>query len=175
MKTLAALMIAAAGLPGACTLSMKVTEVHDGDTFKGRVLKRSGKCDPRDEISIRIGKIDAPEMKQPFGPAARDAARVLLLDRTVHVVISGKSYNRLVADYIGTDRYVADVARQLVIDGWAWHYAPARLSRLWRFTRMRERDKELAVAQQASREAKRGIWAQGSPERPWVYRERQHQ
>ena len=170
MKTLLFFALAAA-LPAACTLTMKVTEVHDGDTFRGQVLSRIGKCDGRSELAIRIGKIDAPELKQPRGQFAALMAHAVLHDRTVDVVISGQSYNRLVADKILMPTE-PDVARRLVSEGLAWHYAPSRLQRLWRLGKMGARDTILAAAEKDARKNKRGIWSEPGNEAPWTYRER---
>lgn len=72
---------------GICTTLLGFPTVHDGDT-----LRLEG-------VSIRLFGIDAEELTEPHGPAARDALKAIV-SKTSHVrcVLTGEvSYNRRVA------------------------------------------------------------------------------
>lgn len=57
----------------------------DGDTF------RMG------HRSVRLWGIDAPELHEAGGPAAKEALSLLLQDKTLTCVPKGRSYERIVA------------------------------------------------------------------------------
>ena len=91
-----------------------VTYVVDGDSIRVRPLQ-GGK-----PVSVRLDGIDAPEICQSGGDAARDALRRRVLGR--QVVIEGKSrddYGRLLARTLLDGD---DVGARLVKDGHAWSY-----------------------------------------------------
>lgn len=72
------------GLLFACSLTGKAT-VHDGDT-----LAVQGQ-------SIRLAGVDAEELSEPNGPAARIELISVVQGHTLTCEPKGKSYNRVVA------------------------------------------------------------------------------
>ena len=151
---------AAQSRPAFYTLVGSVITVSDGDT----VAFRSSNSNHR----IRLDSIDAPEIGhgakqpgQPFGRAARDYLANWL---------TGKS---ITAQCYGVDQYGLDLCdllsaqgesanREMVRSGYAWAYTAARGKYL--------RDASLPALQEQARQARRGLWAQGSPIRPWQWR-----
>ena len=63
------------------------TLVHDGDTF----YVSNGD-------SIRLARVNAPELSQPSGTAAKSKLESLVLNQTVTYEVVGTSYHRLVAE-----------------------------------------------------------------------------
>ena len=102
----------AADAPEAYTA--RVTQVWDGDTLWVRPSAggRSRK--------LRLDGIDAPEICQEGGVAARDALRARLLKQTVTVRERAIDvYGRPLATLrLGDD----DMAQWMVTEGWAWSY-----------------------------------------------------
>lgn len=128
--------------------SARVLAVEDGDTV--RVRRGQG------DVRIRIFGIDAPEATQPFGPEARDAARQLLLNRTVEVALKDvDQYGRLVATLRVDGR---DIGAELIASGAAWNYAQF------------SQDDRFASLESDARDAKRGLWALPDPTPPWIFR-----
>ncbi len=124
--------------------------VHDGDTI--RVMHKGR------EVKIRLEGIDCPELGQDFGQNAKMFTSRLLFAKPVTVrVITTDRYGRLVAR-VSIDGLDGSV--ELVKAGLAWH-----LNKL-------SRDRELAKAEQAARNSKRGLWSHHSPIPPWLWRNR---
>ncbi len=132
----------------------KVVIVHDGDTIT--VELDAPLADGTRRLKLRLLGIDAPEMSQEYGEAARTALDQRIYRRTVRVV------------YDETDRYgraLADVYEgacwinlELVETGLAWNYSsPA--------------DARLAAAQRAAAAAQRGLWATPHPIPPRQWRQ----
>lgn len=88
----------------ACSLIGPAT-VIDGDTLR------------IDSQSIRLQGLDAEELSEPTGPAARAVMQGIVAGKTVECIPDGtKSYNRVVARcYIDG----IDVAIPLIAGGWA--------------------------------------------------------
>ena len=116
-----------------------VTYVVDGDTVWVRPLQ-GGK-----PVSVRVDGIDAPEICQAGGDAARDALKRRVLG--LQVVIDGKSrdnYGRLLARIILDGD---DVGARMVQSGHAWSY------------RYRGSGGPYAAQQRLAESARRGIFA----------------
>lgn len=133
---------------GANNYYAQVIKVMDGDTLMIQSANR--------EERVRLMGIDAPEYKQPYGVAARNALNNLVNGRKVRVVpVEQDQYGRLVARiYLGN----VDVNLKLVRDGYAWVYH--------QYTN----DAELYAAEQEARTAQRGLWSQRQPIPPWKWR-----
>lgn len=130
----------------------RATAVPDGDTLW--VQPQAGGT-PR---KLRLQGIDAPEICQQGGEAARDALRGLVDQKLLHVDVRyqddyGRGLARIQVDG-------QDLGARLVADGQAW-------SSRWR------RSRGPYVAQEAAaRAASRGVFAEPAPEPPRNFRQR---
>lgn len=127
-----------------------VTKITDGDTIK--VLLTSG------PITVRFDSIDAPEMDQPAGEAARAALAQRLSGQEVALdVVTQDRYERLVAVvYLGDENINAWMVQQ----GQAWAY------------RQYLKDTDYCAWEGSARSSRRGLWALPGSERhaPWEWR-----
>lgn len=140
---------------GAAILARFSTDsfrVVDGDSIR---IKTAGVG----EVDLRLASIDAPELKQTGGRAAK---------RHLQSITAGRTATFLQTD---TDRYQRpvvfmfvkgqqEVNALMVADGFAWH--AIRFSSSDRLAQL-----------EASAKAKRlGLWADPNPQPPWEYRDR---
>jgi endonuclease YncB( thermonuclease family) len=127
----------------------RVIGVRDGDTIT--VLHEG-----RPEV-IRLGGIDAPEKRQPFGQRAKQFAADLAFGRTVTVHPRDRDrYGRTVAEVILPDG--RSLNRELVRVGYAWWF------------RRYSTDPRLAALEAEARAARLGLWADPRPVPPWQWR-----
>ena len=132
-----------------------VVAVSDGDTLTARC----GPTGANPPIKVRIAAIDAPELRQAYGAAARQQLVQLCLKRRAHIEpLNTDSYGRTVANVRCGQ---TDVATALVRSGLAW-VAPSYA----------KGHPHLAPLQQQARQHQRGLWAQRRPLAPWAYRHR---
>jgi micrococcal nuclease len=126
----------------------RVIAVHDGDTIS---VLRQGRS-----VRLRLHGIDAPELGQAFGRAAKQMTSSLVFKRDVRVVpVDIDEYGRLVARvFVGATNLNLELVRR----GLAWHYT--------RYSH----DAALARAEREARAARRGLWADPRPVPPWVWR-----
>lgn len=129
-------------------ISGVVRSVYDGDTLTLESVDQG-------IVKVRLEGIDAPELAQPHGKAARDALRDLVLASEVQVlVLDADRYGRAVGLVrAGT----LDVNAELVRLGHAWAYLDYQ-------PRPVLLDLETLARSQA-----RGLWAE-RPQPPWAYR-----
>ena len=117
--------------------------LSDGDTI---TVLDAGKS----QHVIRLGGIDAPERKQPFGSAAKDALSSMVFDRRVEARCWKRDrYGREVCSvFIGS----RDIGVAMIRDGYAWHYKA--------FEREQNAADRAAYAQAEvdARTARRGLW-----------------
>ena len=128
----------------------RVTRVLDGDTIA--VALSSG------PVTVRLGSVDAPEKKQPWGNEARAALTRKLGDREVELdVVSQDQYDRLVA-VVGLDG--ENINAWLVRQGHTWAY------------RQYTKDRNYCVWEAEARSAHRGLWALPAAQwyAPWEFR-----
>ncbi|QCB46652.1 thermonuclease family protein [Hydrogenophaga sp. PAMC20947] len=130
----------------------RVSRVHDGDTLwvqpveGGRYRK------------LRIDGIDAPEICQAGGIAARDALRQRVMDRVV--TVRERSFDRYGRALVKLSLGQEDVAGWLVDRGMAWSYR-------WR------RDMGPYANQEAvARDRRLGLFGEAQPELPGDFRKR---
>ena len=125
-----------------------VVSVYDGDTITVRT---------DETIKIRLYGIDAPELKQPFGQASKQAMSGLVFGKKVTVMPDKKDrYGRTIARVEADGR---DVSVQVVETGMAhWYQQYAK------------RDIELQSAQIKAKSAKLGVWSVPDAIAPWEYR-----
>ncbi len=148
-KTVAlVLVLAAAGLAAGEATTTTCVAVVDGDTL---VVETAG-----GQLTVHLAEVDAPELDQPSGPAARDALGALLLEREVTMVqvappaAGGVTARVAVA---GQDAGLAQVAA-----GLAWT--------------AETRDEQLALAAIVARSNRVGLWQEERPIPPWAWRTR---
>lgn len=107
---------------------------------------------------IRIVGMDAPELAQPYGPAAKAALAELILRKEVHVLPAGvDKYDRELAELrYDTSFGQLDVAETMISNGQAFSWGGAHYK-----------------AQDYAAENRLGVWADLLyQERPWLYRRR---
>lgn len=144
--------LAASCLPlAAKDFLARVVGVHDGDTIT--VLRGvSGKK----QWHIRLSGIDAPEIGQAFGKAAKQALSDLVFGKTVTIVENKTDdYGRLVAD--------------VYVDGEWVNLAMVKQGFAWRYTHY-SNDAKLGAAEAHARQAHLGLWEDKNPVPPWDWR-----
>ena len=142
------------GSASAELLTGTVTSVHDGDSL----TMQTG----AEQMKIRLAGIDAPELKQPFGPESRDALRQSVLNQSVTVDTNKQDrYGRAVGKVLLNGE---DVNLKQVSAGLAWVYTDyiKELS-------VDDREKYRA-AETAANDAHIGLWQDEQPVAPWTYR-----
>lgn len=129
----------------------RVVGLADGDTIT--VL-----TEERRQVRVRLGEIDTPESRQPYGTRARQALSELVFGKAVRVVVQDTDrYGRTVGRvYAGA----VDVNAEMVRQGAAWVY------------RQYSRDAVLLRLEEEAKTARRGLWALPEAERtpPWEWR-----
>ena len=134
----------------AAEFTGRVVGVADGDT--ATIL--SG----RTRYKVRLAEIDAPEKRQAFGMAAKKALSAKIFGQTVRVVWTVRDrYGRTVGTIYLGERWIN---REMVAEGWAWHY------------RAYSKSQNLADAERAARVKRLGLWADDHPTPPWEFRRR---
>ena len=142
----------AARAADAPVLAGVVVGVVDGDTADVRLASGT--------VRIRLHAIDAPEMGQPYGKAAKTMLSDLVYGRTVDVEpYEQDRFDRLVARlWLGT----VDVNAELLKSGHAWTY------------RRYADDAGYCAFEKSARDLRRGLWQAPPGERiaPWEWRQR---
>src|ERR1019366_6366161 len=129
----------------------KVVSVADGDTVT--VLDAE-----KVQHKIRLQGIDAPEKAQAFGAKSKERLSEKIGEKEVVVKWKEKDrYGRVLGEIYLGDRHIN---LEMVQDGFAWHY------------KQYSKSKELAVAEDEARKAKKGLWADKEPVPPWEYRKK---
>lgn len=137
----------------------KLAAVSDGDSI--RVIDRNGRS-----RRVRLAYIDAPELQQAGGTAARDALRRLLAGQTLQIrVIEQDQYGRDVAQVFAEGK---DVGLSQIENGQAWHYASYAKRGQNKIDYAR-----YAYAQAVAGQERRGLWQAADPQAPWAYRKAQ--
>ena len=109
------------------------------------------------ETSIRLEGIDAPELGQPSGKAAKQALSALVFGQVATIKPLEKP-----------DRYGRTLAR-VFVDGTDVNLEMIRQGMAWHFTTY-SKEAALADAEKEARAAKRGLWADREPVAPWEWR-----
>ena len=133
----------------------RVVGVSDGDTI---TVLDAGKT----QHVVRLGGIDAPERKQPFGSAAKEVLSSFVFDRRVEARCWKRDrYGREICSvFVGT----RDVGLAMIRDGYAWHYKA--------FEREQSAEDRAAYARTEAdaRSARKGLWRDAAPVPPWDWR-----
>ena len=134
----------------------KVEHVCDGDSII--VRGRFGR------VKLRIAGMDAPETAQPRGRESERRLRAMLQGRVVKVrSVAADRYGRWVSTVTADG---VDAGLVMIEEGEAWAYR----TYLWALPK-EARGRYLA-AEARARRAGRGLWAERSPEAPWLWRRR---
>ena len=134
------------------SVSGVVTRVVDGDTLW---LKTSATGRP---LKVRIQGVDAPEICQSGGAAARQALQRRVLGRTVTLEFTAyDDYGRALGV---VDLQGQDVGRWLVAQGYAWTHS------------YRHIQSPYASEMKRAQLARRGVFAEVQPEDPRGFRRR---
>jgi endonuclease YncB( thermonuclease family) len=133
------------------TFDAYIVAVIDGDT----VLALHG----QQKIKLRLADIDAPEKAQPFGRQSRDYLKSRVHKKVVQV------------ERRATDQYRRSIAT-LTLDGINLNQEQVRQGMAWEYS-FHHTDKVFIALQHEAQQAKRGLWAQTSPQAPWEWR-KQH-
>lgn len=127
----------------------QVVSVHDGDTIT--VLDETNT-----QIKVRLDAIDAPELGQPFGQAAKRALSEMVFGKSVTVIEKKKDrWGRTIGHVLVDGR---DTNLLMLEAGMAWHYPEYSKN-----TRLQRTEDDARVA-------KRGLWADREPVAPWEWR-----
>lgn len=129
----------------------KVIGVADGDTI--RVLVN------REEKTVRLAGIDAPEAKQSFGNQSKQALSQMIFGREVAIQYSDEDRTGRIVGIVLMDG--DDINAKMIADGWAWHY------------REYGEDPHFEDLERKAKLSRRGIWADSNPLPPWEFRARQ--
>lgn len=133
-----------------------VVGVHDGDTLT--ILSPD-----HHQIRVRLAGIDAPELSQPYGQAAKAALSRLAFGQDVTLSSQGQDkYQRTLA-IVRTGSTRLNLNLEMVRAGMAWRYD--------QYTN----DPALLQAQQAAQAQHLGLWAapdhgSAAPVPPWEWR-----
>lgn len=145
----------AAAARGPWVVEGRVVGVTDGDTIT--VLDRA-----RTEHVVRLGGIDAPERRQPYGNVAKEALSSLVYDRLVEARCWKRDrYGREICSVLLGTR---DAGLEMIRDGYAWHFKAFELEQT-----PGERE-TYARTEEAARAARRGLWSEPKPVPPWEWR-----
>jgi endonuclease YncB( thermonuclease family) len=133
-------------------------DVYDGDTMKVVELGSNGGC--AGLHTLRMANIDAPESKMKFGPEAQKFTADWVYGHPLTVTLYNKDkYGRGVAKVCyGTSDLTKCLDYRIIAAGLAWQYTAY------------SKDEKLAKLQAKAKEAKKGLWADPSPEPPWEWR-----
>jgi endonuclease YncB( thermonuclease family) len=133
--------------------SCLVVAVTDGDTIRARC----GELGSYKQVTVRLGAIDAPEKKQPFGNASKQHLSDLCFEQNAIITERTKDrYGRTVGDVQCKGQ---DVGEAMVQSGMAWVY-----------TQYAQGYTRLPTLQSEARTKRRGLWADKAPTPPWEFR-----
>ncbi|MFO0775388.1 MAG: thermonuclease family protein [Nitrospiraceae bacterium] len=127
----------------------RVYRIIDGDTVE---LRYDGRMQ-----MARLRGIDAPELKQPYGPQAKRAVAAMVTGMVVRI----RPYGTDKGGAVQVDIILQSgrsVSRSLLQEGFAWRRPDAAP------------DFDLEAAEADAQYSHRGLWSEPNPTAPWVYR-----
>ena len=133
------------------TINGEVILVQDGDTLTVKTK--------RDKLyKVRLADIDAPEIVQPFGRAARRLVTDSALNKTVRVNYTFKDkYDRLIGEVFLPDGKLLN--EEMLKAGLAWHYRVKH-----------PHSSFLEKLEYKAWKKNLGLWVQETPIPPWEFR-----
>ncbi|MFV2029962.1 MULTISPECIES: thermonuclease family protein [Neisseria] len=133
-----------------------VSAVSDGDSI--RVIDPNGQ-----RRRIRFAYVDAPELNQAYGKAARKALMEIIEGQNVEVLVFDRDrYGREVAQVRLNGR---DVGLWMIANGHAWHYR--------QYAKRAQNGvdySDYTYAQAQARQNRIGLWRAARPQAPWDFR-----
>lgn len=127
----------------------KVVAILDGDTFNCLTAENK-------QIKVRLKEIDAPEKKQDFGQASKQALSSLIYSQQVTVKAKATDkYGRYLGEVFVNDK---NVNKLMVYNGFAWAY------------REYLDDQDYLRLQELAKQQKLGLWQQPNPIYPSDFR-----
>lgn len=132
-------------------IECRVVGISDGDTFTCLTASK-------DQVKVRMGEIDTPESKQPYGTKAKQALSDLIFGKDVTLNVQDRDrYGRTVARVKAGN---TDVNAEMVRIGAAWAY------------RDYLKDRSLMDLEATAKHFKRGVWSlpQAEQQAPWEWR-----
>lgn len=148
----------AAGEAGLKELHGIVTRVSDGDTIWVRELPSRNPTGTR-KYKIRLDRIDAPESGQAFGERSKEFLKSLISAKKVVVRYETEDQYGRILGVVYLDG--EDINLRMVAEGYAWHYSHF------------DKTPAYVEAEMKARSARRGLWSQPFPERPYEFRHRE--
>lgn len=134
------------------SLTGRVVAISNGDTLTVLVA--------RQEVTVQLADIDAPESKQPFGSRSKQALSDLCFQKEARLETRGKDrYGRTIAMVYCAGRNAN--AEQV------WH------GMAWVLDRHARPDSPLYILQEQAKAARRGLWSEPRPTAPWEWRGRE--
>ena len=136
----------------AATSNGEVTRIIDGDTVS--FLKSDG-----ENLRVRLADIDAPELDQPWGPAAKTALENWAEGKSGLIeIVDTDRYGRKVAYlYVGDE----NLNERLISEGLAWVYMDFL------------RDRSFISVQRDAKSREEGLWSSADPIQPSIWRSRE--
>jgi endonuclease YncB( thermonuclease family) len=131
---------------------LRVIGIKDGDTV---VLLTNRK----EELTVRLSEIDAPERRQAFGTVSRTYLSDLIFGKEVKLVKTGTDRYGRILGFIYTLNGT-NVNLEMVRKGMAWQYEKYSNS------------PTLRRAQMDAKAQKLGLWRDPYPSPPWEFRRR---
>jgi len=130
-----------------------VLSVHDGDTIK--VIDRTDGI----KYTVRMARIDAPEITQEYGKEAQAYLSKLILNKDIKIQLIQGDFH---GPRIDCEAFLIDgtnVNLEMVKSGNAWWYA-----------HFDPDDNAMQSAQALAQAGALGLWAQSNPVAPWDFR-----
>ena len=147
----------------------KVEKVIDGDT-----LKLADETDPKGKVWIfGIRGIAAPALDQPFGKQAHERLKELIEGKAI--IRNGptaRAYREGNTWFFRTEKGES-LALLMISEGLAWTVEAELEDKHRKPTDVKKVDPQTEAwlkAEREAREAKRGLWADKDPVRPWEWR-----
>ncbi|RYF59393.1 MAG: hypothetical protein EOO27_09425 [Comamonadaceae bacterium] len=154
---------AQASVPRVCL----VVGVSDGDT----ITARCGQPGAYEQVKVRIGAIDAPERRQPFGARAKESLSDLVFDKDVRLECNKTDrYRRRVCTVwvapapAPAGPKTLDAGLAMVTQGMAWWY------RAYSREQTAQARGQYEFAEQEARSKHVGLWRDAGAVPPWEFR-----
>ncbi|UXC19992.1 MULTISPECIES: thermonuclease family protein [Comamonas] len=130
-----------------------IVGISDGDTLTARC----GAPGAYEQIKIRLGGIDAPESRQPFGQKSKQNLSDLCFQAQAEITPKSKDrYGRTIADVRCGG---LDAGQHQVATGMAWYYVKYGKGYEW-----------LQSIEESARVSELGVWSEPNPVPPWDWR-----